>query len=326
MVKVSCIIPVFNNANFIEKTINSLVNQTYSDIEIILVNDGSTDNSVEIIENIRKKDSRITLINQLNQGVSIARNNGISKATGEYIIFVDADDYVDKGMIECLTQQMIDFDLDVIECGYYIVGESNEKRKIEFDLEVVDDKFLIIENLFKYHNSSPYVWGKLYKTSIVKKVMFDTSISYSEDLLFNVSYYLLSNKKASVSNAFYNYVLNPSSALNQKFNKKKLSALDAQKLIIYLLNENSMENLIKYPVYFQLLLCLRYYIEIYSSNDIKMKEKLYSMYKDLFEKLKPELKNIVKEKKTLYGLILFRISPKFYLYVKKFSESLIRIN
>src|SRR5690554_2682260 len=117
MSKVSIIIPVYNKAPYLDSCISSVINQTYKNLEIIIIDDGSTDNSLEICENYRKKDERIQLISQENQGVSVARNKGIQKASGEWIYFLDADDYLELDAFEILVKKSHYLDVDLIHFG-----------------------------------------------------------------------------------------------------------------------------------------------------------------------------------------------------------------
>ena len=121
MAKVSIIVPVYNVEKYLRKCLDSLINQTLKDIEIICINDGSTDKSLEILEEYKNRDSRIILLNQENSGQSIARNNGIKKATGEYIGFVDPDDWVENNMIKCLIDEIKSEKVDLVTSGCVIL-------------------------------------------------------------------------------------------------------------------------------------------------------------------------------------------------------------
>ncbi len=125
MAKVSVIVPVYNVEKYLEECIESLINQTLTDIEIICINDGSTDNSLKILEELQKKDNRIKIINQKNSGVSSARNNGIENATGEYIGFVDSDDWIDSDYYEKLYNTAKKYNSDIAAGDMY---RRNKKR------------------------------------------------------------------------------------------------------------------------------------------------------------------------------------------------------
>lgn len=122
---ISVIIPVYNGEKYIKRCINSLINQTYKNIEIIIINDGSKDNSINIIKEISEKDKRIIIIDKENQGVSIARNAGIEKASGDYIMFVDVDDWVKTNMIEQMYKVIKKENVDIVKCNS--INEFNNK-------------------------------------------------------------------------------------------------------------------------------------------------------------------------------------------------------
>ena len=147
--KTSIIIPIYNSEKYLHKLLESVINQTYKDIEIILVNDGSTDNSLNICEEFRSRDNRIKICNKANGGVSSARNEGIETATGEYITFIDADDYIDKNYIEMLVNN--------IEDGYLIKIFNNKKldfNNIRFDLNTsyMEDTIFVMQYLMQIEN------------------------------------------------------------------------------------------------------------------------------------------------------------------------------
>lgn len=126
---ISVIIPVYNVEEYLERCVNSVLKQTYNDLEIILVDDGSTDNSGKICDELKNKDDRIIVIHKENQGLSASRNIGIEKATGEYITFVDSDDYILEDMYETLYKNLIRNDADISMCKYQYV---KEQQKIDF--------------------------------------------------------------------------------------------------------------------------------------------------------------------------------------------------
>ena len=128
-IKVSVIVPVYNVEKYLRQCLDSLVNQTLKDIEIICINDGTKDNSVEIINEYVKKCPNIILINQENQGLGMARNNAMKHAKGDYIAFVDSDDWVDTDMYEVLYNKAIETDADIVECDYRMVFENSTKIK-----------------------------------------------------------------------------------------------------------------------------------------------------------------------------------------------------
>lgn len=185
MDKVSIIIPIYNASKTIEKTILSIINQTYKELEIICVNDGSTDMTKEILENIANNDSRVIIINQINSGVSTARNVGLSTAKGKFVIFVDADDTIEESYIENLVK------LKKENCNYlirtsYIEGKSH--KTLLKDRKVID--FNDIKETMLTTNYFNTVWGQLLDNKVItkNKIRFRKDLTYGEDLLFNIQY------------------------------------------------------------------------------------------------------------------------------------------
>lgn len=232
---VSIVIPVYNCAEYIGECIDSVAEQTYDNIEIIVVNDGSKDESEKIIKNKKKKYRNILYYKQRNKGVSAARNLGINKAKGEYITFVDADDLVGKYLVECLVNQ--------ITCTHpecIIVSKPTQKIN-EFEecalgykkpvVKSISSDQALIKLLYPYGiDNGPC--AKLYPTALLKKNLFNIDLSIAEDLELN--YRLIKSSKIIkvLNEKLYFYRPNLKSAMNQEFNKKRLSGLTATDIII----------------------------------------------------------------------------------------------
>lgn len=183
---ISIIIPVYNLENYIERCLKSVINQTYSNIEIIIVNDGSTDNSGNIIDEFAKKDSRIKVLHKENTGVSDTRNRGLEIAKGDYIGFVDGDDEISNNMYQRLLENMKKYDADISHCGFDYITPS---KKINFHgtgkiLKQSNLKGLI--SLLKGIEFEPSTCTKLFSKNIIKGIQYPTDLKINEDLLFNV--------------------------------------------------------------------------------------------------------------------------------------------
>lgn len=213
MYKISIILPVYNSEKTIKRCLDSILKQTYSNLEIIIVNDGSTDNTLDIICNMQE-DSRIRIVSIENKGVSHARNVGLDKATGDLVTFVDSDDYIECNMYQYLVDIMNKYDADISHCGYNNVidnkvvsftGKNNGKEFVQNTDEALE--CLISGKLF-----SGGIWNKLYKMKLFNNIRFVEDIHFNEDVLIN--YYLFKNSKTSVfaDKALYNYVANFSGA------------------------------------------------------------------------------------------------------------------
>ena len=235
---ISIIIPAYNIENYIEKTLNSVVAQTYQNIEIIIVNDGSSDKTGKIIDDFAKKDRRIKVIHKENSGVSCARLTGINAAKGEWIGFVDGDDYIEPSMYERLVANAIKYDVDISHCGYQMILPSG---KILYHHNtnriVVQDNIQGLSDLVSGTFIEPGLWNKLYKKSLFKSIidndLMDLSIKNTEDLLMN--YLLFKESKSSVFDDFcpYHYVLRKNSAANAPLNIHQLEDPLKVKRIIY---------------------------------------------------------------------------------------------
>lgn len=184
----SIIIPVYNVENNIKRCIDSVLSQSFIDFELILVDDGSSDNSGEICDKYAEIDKRIIVIHQKNQGVSAARNEGIKKATGKYLVFIDGDDFVEKDILKKLNQS----DADFVLVGF---SEYSDNKVIKTFLDDEECWQATSDEGIKHFlntKSSIYVWGKRYKKSIIDvyNIRFRQDLNISEDLLFNNDYIL----------------------------------------------------------------------------------------------------------------------------------------
>lgn len=180
--KISVIIPVYNVDMYIEKCLDSIINQTYKNLEIILIDDGSTDGSGKKCDSYACKDNRIKVIHQKNCGLSAARNRGLDVATGEYIVFADSDDWIEPNMYSCLIQQLIENNADIVYCGFYVEKGTSEVHTLPtcFVERQKDFQGKVIRSDWLYS----VVWNKMFKKSIIEKTRFNTMLDYSEDAFF----------------------------------------------------------------------------------------------------------------------------------------------
>lgn len=195
MAKISIIIPIYNAENYIEDCLISLTNQTLEDIQIILINDGSEDNSLNICRKYEEKDGRIIIINKNNTGASDSRNRGIDIATSEFIAFVDADDWIDYDMFEKMYDKIISTNVDLVLCGYMKENDEvtkqvfiNEKEGLYSDINKFQSNFI-----YSYKKNLPVApHCKLYRRSLIdngnKKIRFKKDLTFGEDFIFNLEY------------------------------------------------------------------------------------------------------------------------------------------
>lgn len=211
-VKVSIIIPVFNVERYIKKTLDSIVNQTFKNYEVIIINDGSSDGTVNIVENILSvANVDFKIINQGNKGVSAARNIGINMARGEYILFIDGDDYISEKYLEKMIYSIIENQVDCIMCGGSIVDEEGrvilpyEKSYNYFDY-IISGEVALYQMLKK--NIWIYIGNALYKKDLIDKYKLDfcEKNKYGEDQEFTLKFLAHSNKVACVQESLFFYV------------------------------------------------------------------------------------------------------------------------
>lgn len=205
---VSVIVPVYNGEKDLKRCIDSIVEQSYYNLQIILVDDGSRDSSGKICDEYAKKDKRIEVIHISNGGVSNARNIGLKRIKGEFIQFVDSDDYLEKEMIYEMLNKM-DEDTDWCVCRYYNIYKSKKTISIEFDKKTeYDSKEYLLQIMQEpYHYYYGVLWNKLYKSEIIKKnaLSFDINNKTAEDFLFNLEYLKKIQKIKYVNMPLYNY-------------------------------------------------------------------------------------------------------------------------
>ncbi|PAB54425.1 hypothetical protein A3Q24_07785 [Lactobacillus johnsonii] len=218
--KVSVILPIYNADKYLEKCVNTIINQTYSNLQIILVDDGSTDNSWDICQSLKTKDKRISIMTQNNSGVSVARNSGMDMADGDWIMFVDPDDYLDKRAIEILLANA-NSQTDIAICSCYGVDENamSKKRAHFFEDNQTfnknkSDLYLQLLNSSYKQTGSVFTaigvpWGKLYRFSFLKKysLRFDPSLRRMQDNIFNMYAFYFARNINYIDKSLYFYRL-----------------------------------------------------------------------------------------------------------------------
>ena len=232
MILVSIIVPVYNTEEYLDRCLDSIQNQTLKEIEIIVVNDGSTDSSLEIIKKHMNEDNRIVLIDQENGGQSAARNSGIKIAKGQYIGFVDSDDYIEKNMYESLYNMCKKNETDIAICNLYkINGESkeiwNKRIKDEFiDIDKYGIENYIMDYIRSYRHSNE-VYIRLFKSELIKNnnIYFDINSDkdmkeIGEDMIYNIKTIIYAKSIISTNKPYYYYIVREGSAMTSE--KKQL--------------------------------------------------------------------------------------------------------
>jgi len=219
---ISIIVPAYNIENYIERSLKSICEQTYSNLEIIVVNDGSTDKTGDIIDKIASSDERILSIHKKNAGVSAARNTGLDRATGEYIGFVDGDDIIDEDMYEFLMNNALKYDADISHCGYKMVFPNRVDYYYNTGEIRLQDKYQGVYDLIRADKVEPGLCNKLYRRNIVGNKRLNESIKINEDVLFNYYLFKETEKSIFVDVPKYHYMIRKNSAATSKVNIHKL--------------------------------------------------------------------------------------------------------
>ncbi|WP_033542149.1 glycosyltransferase [Planococcus sp. CAU13] len=221
---VSFIVPVYNAEKYLEQCIDSILNQSHERIEVILVNDGSADRSGEICNAYKKKDGRIKVLHQDNAGPSVARNRGIEAATGEYIQFVDSDDYIAPHMTETLLETLKG-GLQLVICGYQLVTREGQRvismENFSFHRPGIYSKEEFLAHFGEIYQDYyvHYNWNKLYITDLIRQngLRFDEEIIRGEDLFFNLQYLEHCRKIAIISDFLYYYTTSNNESITSTF-------------------------------------------------------------------------------------------------------------
>ena len=322
---VSIIVPIYNVERYINDCVKSLLKQTYNNIEIILVDDGSTDMSGMICDNLKSNDNRIKVIHKRNGGLSDARNEGINIASGKYLTFIDSDDVVEIDFVEYLYNLLIENDAEMSVCHYRKIDEQGNiiSETIKDNDELVIGNNSCMEKFFKGNDIGTVAWGKLYKTELFRKIRYPVG-KYHEDVFTTYKVVALCDKIAIGAKAKYLYRLRHNSIVNQEVSLKHLDAVEANiersqfilatypKLydyacagIIYAANQCVMKLIQtkkNYPIQVSYLKCLyknysKYYLKITHSKLKKLFVRFAKLNLSLFIKICKPFRGFLNEYK-----------------------------
>lgn len=222
---ISIVIPVYKVEKFLGRCVESVVNQTYKNLEIFLIDDGSPDNCPQICDEWAEKDSRIKVIHLENAGVANARNTALKQISGDYVGFVDGDDYVEPDMYQQLVELALKYNSDITFCSYQINDEDRGENTVSLIPKDEEMKCVILGD-YEYG----VLWNKLFKSSVVKGLEMP-DLKYSEDLVFN--YFAVKNAKKFFKTdlKLYHYFQNENGAVSAKFNYDKYDAVKSRKIL-----------------------------------------------------------------------------------------------
>lgn len=231
--EISVIIPIYNVEKYLDRCIESVVKQAFRSIEIILVNDGSTDSSGEICEQWMKKDERVIYIYKKNGGLASARNAGLKAAHGNYIAFVDSDDYLDANMYKVLYENAVNYDADVVSCGIYEFWEDGTLRnELKKRFHILNNEDAIIRMLKFDSDVRTFAWDKLYRKKIIGDTLFIEELRFAEDTPFVVEVMSKANKYVAVNYCGYYYMRRSDSLIGDSFKPNHIMACDSADIIL----------------------------------------------------------------------------------------------
>jgi glycosyltransferase involved in cell wall biosynthesis len=313
---ISIIVPIYNTEQYLAKCIESILEQTYHRLELILINDGSTDHSLDICKHYQSMDERIVLIDKRNEGVSAARNLGISLAKGDYIGFVDSDDYIEKNMYETLIRQMEEDNTALCVMSYHTIrsyGLKQEKR-------IISQKEAINELLLLRFPTS--LWACLYSKDIIKGISLNAQIHFFEDFEFNYRILLDADRISLCNQELYHYRTNVNGANNQSINDKRLSCLKVGDIVLESL-KNKHPDLMKSSIYFRTHFLISVILSIAKSHNVDI--KYYEKASQYTRKIRKEalLSKLIPLK---YKLVLFlyllspSLSTRSIYYIRRFMR------
>lgn len=309
---ISVVVPIYNVEKYIRSCIESIIEQTYKNLEIILVDDGSPDNCGIICDEYASKDKRIKVIHKVNGGLSDARNIGISIAKGEFISFVDSDDTIEKDMYETLLNAIYTYNADIAECGYYKVYPDKIIQPKYLRETKCFNTYNALEELISFGYFQTVVWNKLYKTNTIKGIMFPVG-RINEDEFWTYKVFSEAKRLVYVNKIKYYYLQRPGSIMQNEYNVKRLDALDAHNERLRFISNKYPELYNIAEKYYVLHSLLQYNNLLKSKGLDNTKKFLYEIRCWLLDNYKKLLSNPQMGKTKLW-LRLFNLSPWLYCY------------
>lgn len=324
-IKVSIIIPAYNAEKLISKTLESLVSQTLNGFEVITVNDGSKDQTLNILNNYKKMyPDIIKVIDQKNGGPSKARNAALKIAKGEYIGFVDADDYVESTFLEKMVTKADKYKSDLI-----VIGRNNVYKNGKI-VQKLPNKNLNKNNIFNFpqllNQISPFIWDKLYRKEIIikNKILFDETLNYAEDYLFLSTYLFYSSTINTIHEPLYYYNTDQNNSITNTFNKRMLHIPDAlTKVNEFYISVGYFDNFESHLYYNHMHFFRRRLNAFETQKNKKLQLELSNKFINMFKEYFPAYYGIHED--ITYKKVLCKIfKPKFTFKLNKIKRKLIR--
>lgn len=237
---ISVIVPVYNVEPYLDKCVQSIVDQTYRHIEIILVDDGSTDGSPVLCDKWKEIDGRVRVIHQANRGVSCARNTAIRSSAGEIIAFADPDDWLEPKMYETMLRRMQEDNSEIVICASRRVTENGDTLNVSKTIDGMMDTRTALSELIRQRYVKQTIWSKLYKKEVIESIQFAEGRSF-EDVLWSYEAIANAGKISSVPDVLYNHFYREGSATTISYSARNLDALDGYRLSCELIKQRFPE-------------------------------------------------------------------------------------
>lgn len=313
--KISVIIPAFNVEKYIENCLESIITQKHKDLEIIVVNDGSTDNTPQIIKKFSKEDSRIVVIDKPNGGLSSARNAGLDVATGDYIGFVDGDDYIHEEMYQKLYHLCEENECDIAVCGYvrkYSNREafSNSKKVLQYSSQEA------LAELISSIGLHDYAWDKLYKKELFENIRYPIGKMY-EDVFTTYKLFYKAKKVVSLDEPLYYYIQRDGSILRKGFSEKQFHQLEALEEIKRFLSEKHITHYNDVLEARILNVKCRMLFDISAGNELNKTSQHIDTAMFLAKSIRPKsMNNLFNKRITLMSKVIIVLSLPGYWFIQ----------
>lgn len=313
--KISIIMSVYNTELYLKQAIDSVVQQTFSDWELIIVDDGSTDKSVDIIDEYVASDNRIIAIHKNNTGQADSRNLAIKKAKGEYIAFIDSDDWYEPNYLEFLVQTIESRDVDIAICGYFLDYKTN-KKEIIYDLDSVIDANTAFVEIVEDNRIKSFLWDKLFKRQLLTELM--PVIPFYEDYLTVFKWFRQAKKVGYLPIPLYNYRQRKSSTDHNKSALKNYHFFKAELNRFEYMKANNCSATMYLKLQSILVKCAIRELK-HMARNCSMTDGMDKYRNAIIEDIKPYLTNVALTNNDRFRLYLIMHAPKLFYIIMKLS-------
>ena len=316
-IKYSIVVPVYNSEKFIRDCINSALKQGVPDFEVIVIDDGSSDSSWEIITQFRRNYERVVAIRKKNEGVALARNKALDYVRGEYVLFLDSDDLMADDLLEVVDKYIREDSIDILEFSYNYIDQNGNifgGKTLEENYVRSNDHCLTL--FLRGENSKSFCWNKVFRVEVIRELRF-RYFSYSEDYLFNIEAFMKATSVRTISNPLYYYRSHPESAVNIPFNERKIDIVEAGEFAYNFLHEPKQRL---YVSIYILDHCISLYYMVKSLGTCERKKyQHYFFHRFLLVYTRMYNDNAYTDLKSFHKIkyLIFRISPRIYSVLQK---------